>query len=68
LEVFVNVPFRKTTCLLLRVPPESEIAEMFIPVMFTESPSAAWEGAIGNARSPKVNAAITKDLRGPSPS
>jgi hypothetical protein len=57
LDVLVKVPRKKTTWLLLRVPPESATAEMFIPVMFTVSPSAAWDGEIGRARSPKLSAA-----------
>jgi hypothetical protein len=60
LEVFVKVPCKETTWLLLKVPPESATAEIFNPVMLTESPSAACDDATGILRSPIPRPTIAK--------
>jgi hypothetical protein len=61
----VKVPFKETTWLLLKVPPESATAEIFNPVMLTESPSAACEDATGTLRSaiPRPTIAKTDVMR-----
>jgi hypothetical protein len=60
----VNVPFITTTWLLLSGSAAPDRAEILRPVMFTESPSAACEVAIGNALMAKLIAnAATEEVK-----
>jgi hypothetical protein len=66
--VLVKVPVKKTTWLVLKVPPDPAIWEMFRPVMFTALPSAACECVIGTAKRPSPSPATIKaDARRENP-